>query len=103
MTAVVKTTEGGDKPASYSAVATGAENVMVEVVKKAEDSDAMIVRMYECYNRRTNTTMTFPAEIASIQECDLMENEIGEVAYSGNAAEFSIKPYEIKTFKVTLK
>lgn len=103
MTVAVKGNEGGDKPAAYSAVATSDENVIVEVLKKAEDSDAMIVRMFECYNRRTNSTVTFPSEIASIKECDLMENDVADVAFDGATAQFTIKPYEIKTFKVTLK
>lgn len=59
----MKENEGGNLPASYSFVQADKENVVIEAVKKAEDSDAVIVRLYECYNRRGQTTLTFPRPV----------------------------------------
>lgn len=44
------------------------DNAVIEVVKKAEDSDAVIVRLYECYNRRTPVTLIFGKELTSVVE-----------------------------------
>ncbi len=76
---------------------------MVEVVKKAEEGSAAILRLYECYNRRTDSMLTFGKEIASIRECNMMEDGNEPVNFKGKDAFFTIKPYEIKTFKVIFK
>ena len=79
------------------------KNVMIEVIKKAEDSDELVIRMYEFENKRTNCTLEFNNQIESIFECDLMENNIENIQIDENKIHFSINPYEIKTFKFKLK
>lgn len=79
------------------------ENVIVEVIKLEEDSDSMILRLYECYNRRSDVTLEFFKELEFVKETDLNENEIGDIAVKGSKIEFQIKPYEIKTFKFRYK
>ena len=74
--------------------------MVVEVVKKAEDSDDTIVRVYEAYGRRVKAELSFPAELTSAAECDLMEENDAPVAVKGNKVSFEIKPFEIRTFKV---
>lgn len=97
---VVKKTEGGTLPGTYSFISCGEENVILEVVKKAEDDDSIILRLYECYNRRTDATLTFAEAPVSVVECDMMEEGGETVELLGNTASFTIKPYEIKTLKV---
>ena len=97
----VKENEGGNLPASYSFVQADKENVVIEAVKKAEDSDAVIVRLYECYNRRGQTTLTFPRPVKRAVICNMLEEEIGEVLnVNGSQVELELKPYEIETVKV---
>ncbi len=103
MTAVVKENQGGNQQGEYSFVSCDCDNVVVEVVKKAEDSDALIVRMYECYNRRTDAALTFGSEVAEVKECDMMEQDLSNIELSGNSVSFEMLPYEIKTVKVILK
>ncbi|HWT76201.1 MAG TPA: glycosyl hydrolase-related protein [Mobilitalea sp.] len=93
----------GELPAELSLVNVDQENVIIEVVKKAEDSEAIIIRLYECYNMRTKVNCQFFHELQRVAECDLMENEIEEINSQGNHFAFDIKPYEIKTFKLKLK
>ena len=100
LSAVVKETEGGALKEIYSHVSSDQDNVVVEVVKKAEEGDALIVRLYECFNRRTQASLTFAKDIVSAWECDMMEVNEVEAAVAGNKIEFDMKPYEIKTFKV---
>lgn len=79
------------------------ENVIIEVVKKAEDSEAVILRMYEYQNRRTAVKCCTFGAILEIAECDLLENEIMKLQPKDSSFSFEIKPYEIKTFKVSFK
>ncbi len=99
--AVSKSSDGGMLESEYSFVQSDCENVVVEVVKKAEDnSNDILIRLYECYNRRTQATLTFGKNLKGAVECDMLENDICDVNYSENTISFEIKPYEIKTFKV---
>ena len=79
------------------------ENVMIEVIKKAEDSEHLIIRLYEYHNKRTNATLTLFNEIENAIECNLMERDLSEADFNKNKIDFEIKPYEIKTFKIKLK
>jgi len=81
-------------------VSVSAENVMVEAVKPAEDSEDLVVRMYECYNRRTKVTVVFPQKMHEIYRCNLLEEEEGLEAVNENSFQIEIAPYEILTFKV---
>ena len=100
--AQVKLNEDGELVPEFSLVKVDQDNVIIEVVKQAENSDEMIVRLYECYNRRTPVEISFYAPIVSIKECNLLEEEGDAVDYANQTAHFMIQPYEIKTFKVRL-
>ena len=51
-------------------------NVMIECVKKAEDSNDIIVRMYECYGGRCSATLsTGPLFVEAVAYVDLYERE----------------------------
>ncbi len=77
------------------------ENVMVEVVKNALDGRGMIARLYETFGRRTqDAVMTLGFDAAGITECNLLEDDLREVAANRRTASFSLRPYEIKTFRI---
>ena len=37
-----------------------------------------------------------------VYQCDLLENNVGEVAHAENTSSFAVKPYEIVTLKFVL-
>ena len=43
---------------NYSIVSSDKENGIIEAVKKAEDDNSIIVRLYDAYNKKTNVTIT---------------------------------------------
>ncbi len=75
------------------------DSVSLTVVKKAEKSDALILRLAEKYGRSGSIELTFP-RCAELAECDMLEWNV-TVAY-GSAEKFtlSFEPFEIKTLKV---
>lgn len=94
--------QNGIMPREFSLVNVDKENVFVEVVKKAEDSEDLIVRMYEYCNRRVIVKISLFKDIICVYETDLMENNIEQIMTSGSSFEVEIKPYDIKTFKISL-
>jgi alpha-mannosidase len=100
MTAVTVGAQDGTLADSYSLVSVSAPNVILETVKKAEDSDALVLRMYEAYNKKANATITLGFEPKRVTLVGLMEDEISEVAVCGNSFTLPVKPFEIVTVKV---
>jgi len=93
----------GTLPSALSMISVDCNNVIIDTVKKAEDSSDLIVRMYECYNKRTDVKVTFFKPLQKVVECNLMEKELQPVSVQENTFIFSIKPYEIKTFKLIVE
>ena len=93
----------GELPKEYSFVSVNESNIVIETVKTAEDSDDIIIRAYETWNRRTPAVISLSDTVASVSECDLMEENDTPAVREGNTVLTTFKPYEIKTFKVKLK
>lgn len=92
--------QSGSLPDEFSFVSVNSENVMIETVKKAEDDDGIIVRLYEYRNRRENIRIDFGFDVQSAFVCDLTETEQGALQITDNTVSFDIKPFEIVTLKV---
>ncbi|MGL4373673.1 MAG: alpha-mannosidase, partial [Turicibacter sp.] len=103
LSATIEEAHVGTLPTQLSMVSVDVDHVMVDVVKQAEDSNELIIRLYDFQKRRGSVTLTVCAQIFQISECDLLENNLSDVAFNGNQFTFNIKPFEIKTFKVKLK
>ena len=73
---------------------------MIETVKKAEDSDDLIVRLYECHNSRGHSELFCVNSPSEAMICDMEENEIGELEINDGLVQFSYKPFEIITLKL---
>ena len=98
--AVISEANNGKLPSEYSLVSCDKDNVVIETVKVAEDSDCIIVRAYETWNSKTPATLTFAGKIKEATECNLLEEEDESVEYTENTVSATFKPFEIKTFKI---
>ncbi|HET7467201.1 MAG TPA: alpha-mannosidase [Candidatus Dormibacteraeota bacterium] len=80
---------------SRSLVEVDTRQVIVEAIKPAEDSDAVIVRLYEAWGRpcRARITTTLPARRVTL--CDLLERERSETGL-----ELEFRPFQIVTLKL---
>ncbi|MCR5682692.1 MAG: hypothetical protein K6G29_09610, partial [Clostridiales bacterium] len=56
--AVLETFHKGALPTSYAGIRALPENIVVTAVKKHEDSDAVVIRAYECEGRDTEAEFT---------------------------------------------
>ena len=77
------------------------DHVAIDCVKKAEDSDDLIVRFHEYEGMRGPVTLKFGFPVASWQETNLCENPEGEE--QTGELKVTVRPYEIRTFRVTPK
>ena len=84
-------------------VSVNTDKVAVKAVKKAEQSDELIVRVYEWTGEnQENVVLDFPAPIVSAREVSGLEDPVGDVTFRGKQLTFNIGKYQPKTFAVTL-
>jgi len=75
-------------------------DVGLEVLKKAEKEDCLVLRVVERKGRKSEATLRLIDPNLTIQATDLMEwNDSGEAV--GGELKLTLKPFEIKTFKLS--
>lgn len=91
----------GSLPAQHSWGAIENPNVTLTAVKKAEDANALVFRMYEWAGTASEVKLHVPAGASFAVESNLMEKTEGEhLPMSGDVVTVPIKPYEILTVQV---
>ncbi|HEY3333057.1 MAG TPA: alpha-mannosidase [Capsulimonadaceae bacterium] len=73
---------------------------IVEALKPAEDGRGVIVRLYEPHGARGSVTVRAGDWVRSVVECNLVEEDAGEVAMSEGMFRFDITPFQIRTFRL---
>ncbi|MGA7226142.1 MAG: glycoside hydrolase family 38 C-terminal domain-containing protein [Candidatus Acidiferrales bacterium] len=92
----------GKWPPRQSLVTVGPENVVLTAVKKAEDSDALILRFYEWAGKSGEVRISVPARATSATLTNLMEQPEGSPLPVTASSQFtvSVHPYEIQSVRV---
>ncbi len=100
----VEPAHAGQAPKAFAGVKVEPENVIIEAVKKAEDSGAAIIRMYEAYGKNCEATVTFADFPESVQETDMLEWDQYVLPKSftlaGKTVKVPMTHHEVKTLKV---
>jgi alpha-mannosidase len=100
MTAITVGKHSGKLGDSYSFASVRDENIVIETVKKAENGDGIIIRMYESFNKRTNTVLKTGFYFKSVTLCDMLENDLKVISAKENSIPLTLKPFEIVTIKI---
>jgi alpha-mannosidase len=77
-------------------------SVIIDTIKKAEDSEAIIVRLYEAHGCHTTARLTSSLAVVSVSCCNLMEERDEPVAWINGGLDFKVRPFQIVTFKLNL-
>ncbi|MGA3160215.1 MAG: glycoside hydrolase family 38 C-terminal domain-containing protein [Terracidiphilus sp.] len=101
LTAVVTTAHPGTLPASHSFASVSPENVVLTAVKKAEDANGLIFRVYEWAGKETTAEFHVPPGATGATVTNLMETPEGNpLPVTGDVVKAPIHPYEILTIRV---
>ncbi|OZJ02857.1 hypothetical protein BZG36_03218 [Bifiguratus adelaidae] len=68
------------KPVSYFKI-EDAPNVILETIKKAEDSNDIILRLYEAYGGHAKARLISSLPVESVQLCNILEEDLSFVPY----------------------
>ena len=75
-------------------------NLIIESVKRAEDGDGIIVRLYEAYRRRGTARLIINGLCSRATRTDLRERDEAELEVNGGAVQFDYRPFEIITLRL---
>lgn len=91
------TVGGGTLPVCFSLMQLDRANIIIETVKKAEDSDAVVIRAYECANCACDAVLSLGFPVTAAAETDLMEGAPTELPLENGRVRLHFAPFEIKT------
>jgi len=75
--------------------------LVVEALKRAEDSDDLILRLYEAHNTRGKASLRFGFPVECAQRCDLLERETGQaLEVRDGTVTLDVRPFEIISLKL---
>jgi alpha-mannosidase len=102
--ALVKT--HGTRPETESFISLEGNGVYMSGMKKAEDTDELVIRMVEVEGYGKHVTLHLPKIIQTVRKLNLIEypvtNDLGSVI-KDKSVTFQIKPHEIVTLGIKLK
>lgn len=93
----------GSFGSSLSLLKISSSGVVVRAIKKAEDGDAVVIRVNEGIGKEhKNVKISMLGEILTADEVYASEEKISDAKIKDGELVFTIKPFEVKTFKVTV-
>jgi alpha-mannosidase len=100
LNAPLRIATGNPAAESRSLIEIDTRQVVADAIKRAEDSDAAVVRLYEAWGGRCTARLrtSLPASRAFL--CDLLERERHELAVHGGVIELDLTPFKILTLKL---
>lgn len=75
-------------------------NVILDTVKKAEEDNAVVLRLYEAGKTRGQATLEFERPLAEVNECNMLEKHERSVRFKEKTVTVAFRPFEVKTLKV---
>jgi alpha-mannosidase len=102
--ALVKT--HATRPESESFFSLEGQGVYMSGLKKAEDSEELVIRLVEVEGNSQRVTLHVPKNIQSVRKLNLIEEEISDDFDSqviNNSTTFTIQPHEILTLGIKFK
>ena len=93
----------GSLKGSHSFIKTHPENILVTVIKEAEDRDGTVLRLCEAHGLGVEATLRFDRELERASEVNLLEENQREFKTVRSVLTIPLSPCEIKTLKIGFK
>lgn len=92
--------QGGELPRAFSFLELSPDNLILSALKKAEESDEVILRFFETRGEATRARISFFRPVREARLADLLEREERTLPAAGEVLEMEVKPFEIVTLKL---
>jgi len=97
--AIITDSHPGEYPPSFSFLKASPSNIILVTIKKAEDRESLILRLYESEGNEAEALIEFFHRPDKIYELDLMENRLHSVPFEENSISLKFGKSEIKTLE----
>jgi alpha-mannosidase len=77
-----------------------APGVVLDTVKRAEDGDALVLRLYEAHGGRARARVRLGVPFAGARRSNLLEDDLGPVAVEDDAIVVDVRPWQVVTLLV---
>ena len=85
-----------------SFVTVDKNDVIIDAFKQAQDGNGIILRMYEAEGKHTNATVKLPFSGIKVTACNLMEENENEIPANSDSFSFTLKPFEVTSFRIEI-
>jgi len=90
----------GSLAPEFSFLKISPNNLILSALKKAEDTDEVILRFFETKGEATEAEVELFRKIKRLTMVDLLEREEKELPFTGNRFRLAVNPFEIITLKL---
>ncbi len=87
-------------PGEQSFFSVSLPNVIIDTVKKAEDDDSIVVRLYEAFGSHCQVRLRSALPVRKATQGNLLEESQKPVSWGRNGATLKLRPFEIVTLKL---
>ncbi len=85
------------KAKAHSFASCDDANLVLDTIKKADDSAGTIVRLYECHGARGTANLKIDVPFKTATFVNLLEEKISTAKINGHAVEIPYRPYQVIT------
>jgi len=85
---------------SSSFASVGDASLVLDTIKRAEDSDALVLRLYEAHGARGVARVRLSASFSSARRANALEDDGTGMEVDGGAIVIPYRPHELITVKV---
>ena len=90
----------GELGTEVSFAATEPENIELAWLKRAEDSEAWVLRLVEWHGLPAEARVSLACEVGGAWRANLLEDRVEALGVDGRSVWVSMRPYEIATVMV---
>jgi alpha-mannosidase len=94
---------GGTLPGSKSFLSVEADNIVLSTMKKAEDNDDVILRLYEADRKSATARIELPFKTKASFSTNIIEETNGPMNQSGNRIAVPVGHQAIETYRFVVK
>ncbi|HEV7757571.1 MAG TPA: alpha-mannosidase [Acidimicrobiales bacterium] len=92
----------GDRTSESSLVTSTSPGAVVSAVKRADEGDGLVVRLYEAWGGRRRTQLQLARPVSRAQRADLLEQAQSDVELTDpTTLDLELRPFEIVTLLLT--
>lgn len=88
------------RPTANGLLEVTGPTVAVSAIKKHEERDTLIVRLFNTGDEPTRATLRLGRPIAGAWQCALLEDRLNDVPFEDSSVEVPLSPHEIRTVEI---